>query len=250
MVIPLFWVGLLGVCLLAIYFSKFFLVKPISQLNFSEVLVKTPEIKAYTDNGYELLTVISESQGYLLEPIKFGVYNYSDKGDLNPFPLFRIDNPFRIDRSSSLFDIYPKFHFEEGQASSNYTKNVPVKVKIDYFADPIKASYSDELVSFLEVSMKKDICMKVRQRPNFDDNFCVVNSPLLAENQRYEWKYGKTLEVKETSNTLLAIISPSIYWIIKLDRLFYVLVHPEMPKDLVIPFIHLKLTDANWGRLG
>ena len=91
--------------------------------------------------------------------------------------------------------------------------------------------------------------MKRRPRALFGDNVCPVNSPLLAEHQRYEWKYGKTLEVKETSNTLLAIISPSIYWIIKLDRLFYVLVHPEMPKDLVIPFIHLKLTDADWGRI-
>jgi hypothetical protein len=235
------WVWLLVLTpTLLIYSLKKLFAKRLKSIQFNEVITRTPELAAYMNQGYELLTVILESQGNCFEPVKWGVYNYTENGTLNQQPLFQID-----------YDTPSRFYQGDNQAFiSNYTDNFPLKAELNVSAMSLMvASYTSRVGSvFLDVSMK--FYGYSRRGPRFSKKTCAVSSSLLSPKLTYKWLKGQFLKEQDTNTILLFIVSPSIFWRMKVDRLFYVLVHPEMPKQLVASLIHLKITDRDWGWAG
>ena len=200
----------------------------------SDVLEVNPFVKDKIAEGYQLLTVVRE-KGIL--PIHYAVYDYPCEEQINEKPLFRVAH----------LDITPKrgIKFYSDNCTPNsaeFRQHIPFESKSDLY------KFQKNGTDFLELSLPTfSLSMLIDKKQSY-----LVKSSFLPFGEQWQWEtffadifkgtIGQLQEVNQ-NKTLLYSVKPLVKKGVR-PELSYLLIHPDMPKALVAPFVALVLSNT------
>jgi hypothetical protein len=219
--------------------------------SYSEIVANTPELQKYLDQGYHLLTIIPQDSkdGYTFTT---GVFDYPSRSQINALPLFCVEhaNPKPNTQSLTLKGVFQTEIHNRACSSilSDYTQQLPLTAATDISFD--KGLLSPE---FTFTVRKEDVPFLKMSLPSLSlkglslENAYTITCSHMPDSQQWWWDCSKQqtheyqLIEKLSNRTLLISIPGRTPFANLLTELSYMVVHPEMRKELVPVFVELSL---------
>ncbi len=109
----------IGIIQLVMYIIRYKKISKQAQ-SYNEIVANTPELRKYLDQGYQLLTIMPAKETTDAYISKTEVFDYPDRADINPIPLFYVECNY----SSSISTEINTQNYVE--VTSEYTEQLPL----------------------------------------------------------------------------------------------------------------------------
>ena len=208
------------------------ITEKVAKRTYAEVLAKTTKLQPYLNQGYTLLAIVRQKGWF---GAKFDVFDYPNRQAVNGLPLFKVDFEFAT----------PSLIHTTGCATggSAFVEQLPIK--------GIRELRSHDLYASLKIHFNKGeeaVLLATFPKPVLKDalktkTLCTIESNLIPEGQTWQWQSNNWVVeddqlIDTIHNRVLIATLPSVGGVSEVN---YMVVHSEMPKALVAPFVHLSL---------
>ncbi len=208
------------------------LTEKVAKRTYSEVLANTPKLQPYLNKGYTLLAIVRQKGWF---GAKFDVFDYPNRQAVNNLPLFRVDFEFST----------PSLFHTTGCATggSAFVEQLPIKGVRELGSNELYASLKIHFNKGKETLLLATFPKPVLKNALKTKTLCEIESKLIPEGQTWQWQSNNwAVEddqlIDTTHNRVLLATLPSGGGVSEVN---YMVVHPEMSKALVAPFVHLSL---------
>ena len=222
--------------------------------SYNQIITTNPMLQKYLEQGYQLLMMIPQKEAENAAS-NTGVFDYPNRSKINPSPLFCVEHLYvnpnnpksatNVKMSNS--DVFQTEIHKRGCSTvcSDYTQHLPLTANTNIsfskgiFSPEITFNVKKDGENFLQMPLPSVSLKGVSL-----ENAYKVTCSHIPESQQWRWdnqKQESRLIETVTNRTLLTTVPVRLPFLKRVKELSYLLVHPEMPKELVPIFVELSL---------